>query len=1157
MKKILKILIISALILIAFCIPVIIAITNGASALSGFLFSLSVLSLILLFMLFRAIWLRWREKKFINGILEQEKGIACSHDKQISGELAKRWKESMGELKKSHLKHMGNPLYVLPWYMLIGESGSGKTTAIKNSGLSSKFASPVKVSGTSGTKNCDWWFFEQAIIIDTAGRYAIHQDEVSDRGEWRLFLAQLAKYRRKEPLNGLIISISSDKLLKSSSDDIEEEGKKIRVRIEELMQSLGAKFPVYLLVTKCDLIYGMKQFCDLLPEKAHGQAFGYLNTEFSNETPQLLIDKAFNSLTESLGNYRLRLSNLPGNEKVSPEVLLFPEEFGMLKKGLKRFIDGAFNKSVYQESPFLRGVYFTSGRQSGEPHSYFINKLGFNLNNKQVSSDRSYFLFDFFSKILPSDRGLFTLTKRALEWKKKIKAIKLSAWAVSVLALCAFLSWSFGVNLVTIKKFQKEFSTPPVLYGALLQDLNTLENFKESILKIEKKNEQSWLPGFGLNHCEKIEKDLKKAYCSFFKDGFISLYDKRMTDSLIDYSASTSLSIVANTIPHYIKRINLIKSSLISNNLKELKNTPQPDYKILVLSQGQNLIPKSLELLENQYLYYLLWADHKSRTEELEQLKSRLEFIVTKKEISMQWLVTWCNENSKIKRLSLNDFWFGRKNALKSAQIEAAYTVKGSELIEVMLCELEKALDTPLNIEKKKIEFRQWYNKAYIDEWFAFGKSFHLGLKTLDGEADKIAVAKRMATGKGPYFSLLNKMAVELQPCVESDKELPQWVGLVFDFDEIKKYSAKSSAVNNKGLMGNIAKKGLRLFGKAGKLAGNAKTKTNKSDSLEILMVLSESYKRYLKGLSGISMAVVSPISSFKLASNVFNEDPAIGESAVFVAQRSIEELRLAMFDHKLTPKMFDSLISGPLDYLWAYVCGKTGCQIQKIWDEAVLSEIQGVYDSKILSDLLFGKNGYVNKFIAKDAAPFIQRSRRKGFHAKTAVGEKIPFLNIFFKYLTKGAFSVQSEKAEYLVKLKALPTDTNSEAKLIPHVTKLELACAEGTQLLENYNYPVNKTFVWSPRACGDVSLKIHIGDLVLEKKYTGFRPFAKFLKDFAKGQHTFYRKDFPAKIAALKRMDIEYIKVKYNISGGRPVISLLNMAAGNAPEVIIKCSD
>ncbi len=196
MKAHLKTIVLASLAITVFLLPVIAAVVSGHSAFSGFLVSMTVLSSVLLILLIRAVWQRWREKRFINGLLEEDAETAAATDKQLAEELSRHWKEAMGDLKKSNLKNLGNPLYVLPWYMIIGEHGSGKTTALKNSGLTSTFASPQAV-GMEGTRNCDWWFFEQSIIIDTAGRYALHQDEAADRDEWRIFLSQLARYRKK------------------------------------------------------------------------------------------------------------------------------------------------------------------------------------------------------------------------------------------------------------------------------------------------------------------------------------------------------------------------------------------------------------------------------------------------------------------------------------------------------------------------------------------------------------------------------------------------------------------------------------------------------------------------------------------------------------------------------------------------------------------------------------------------------------------------------------------------------------------------------------------------------------------------------------------------------------------------------------------------
>ena len=93
-------------------------------------------------------------------------------------------------------------------------------------------------------------------------------DEGRDKEEWQRFLNLLAKYRKKEPLNGLMVAVAADRLLQADAQALEDDGRQIRRRIDELMRVLGSKFPVYVLVTKCDLVQGMTQFCGQLEERA-------------------------------------------------------------------------------------------------------------------------------------------------------------------------------------------------------------------------------------------------------------------------------------------------------------------------------------------------------------------------------------------------------------------------------------------------------------------------------------------------------------------------------------------------------------------------------------------------------------------------------------------------------------------------------------------------------------------------------------------------------------------------------------------------------------------------------------------------------------------------------------------------------------------------
>jgi type VI secretion system protein ImpL len=143
------------------------------------------------------------------------------------------------------------------------------------------------------------------------------------------------------------------------------------------------------------------------------------------------------------------------------------------------------------------------------------------------------------------------------------------------------------------------------------------------------------------------------------------------------------------------------------------------------------------------------------------------------------------------------------------------------------------------------------------------------------------------------------------------------------------------------------------------------------------------------------------------------------------------------------------------------------------------------------------GEGGFAKKFIKGPAEPFIRRNLKKGYYAKKVMGKPIDFNKYFLSYLTKGTIAARPVQAAYSVQIKALPTGANKEALLRPHATSLELQCAGETPKLINLNYPVRKTFNWSPQNCGDVIFNIKVGNIILTKKYTGYLAFPKFIKE------------------------------------------------------------
>ncbi|RLC25825.1 MAG: type VI secretion system protein ImpL [Deltaproteobacteria bacterium] len=1123
-----------------------------------FFIAAGVIGVFLGILFFRKLLLKKKEQKFVSQIIEQDSAALKSADKkerEVSREMQAKWKEAMEALKKSHLKKQGNPLYVLPWYMIIGGSGTGKTTAIKSAKLSSSFAEVSSVSGISGTRNCDWWFFEQAVLIDTAGRYAVSVDDERDRDEWQKFLGLLSRYRKKEPLNGLIVTIAADSLNNMDAEGLEKYGRDIRKRLDELMRVLDAKFPVYIMVTKCDLIQGMTHFSDCFSDDVLGQTMGIVNHGLKKD-PMGLVSDCFRTMGERIRDIRLLLMQKLESRKISPELILFPSEFEKIRPGFEAFIKGAFQENPYQETPFFRGIYFSSGCQEGTPFSHFLKDLGI-IGEQEVlpGTSKGLFLHDFFSWLLPSDRGLFRVTQRGAAWKRLTRNIGFAAWTAIIIAFCGILSYSFVKNLHTIKTASAQFAGPRILQGEVISDISTLEQFKHTIKTVENSNGRWWIPRLGLNESIEVEEELKKKYCILMEKRFVAPLDKKMFDNMAYFNSSTPVDVIISHVDHLVKRINLIKAKLLNHPVEEFEKMGQPVFNTVEIGAGQDIAEDIQLKIKDLYLYYLLWQeDTQSINQGMNNLQQWLARVLSIKGSNLNWLVARTNSDPQLTPYTLADFWGEAVRETKSERVDSSFTLKGKEKIDGFISEIETALTDPLILAGRKREFYKWYKTAYLTGWLNFVAQFDTGKKNLKTREQWLNISTIAGDKKGPYFSLLQIIIHELKSFFD-EKNLPEWIKLVRDLNNLQSQAItlRAQKTGSSGIIGQAASRVKSKLASATHTSGVINTHLDAG----AMMKAGKMFMTYQDALANIIPSVLSQRAAFEFAASIYTEDPATSTIPFFTARKAVNKLKAIVVYTGKEPAYIWEIFEGPLNFYHEFALQEASCQLQKKWEETVLMEMKDVSDKKNINTLLLGPEGVVTNFLKGPGKPFVKRGLKKGFYSAKVNGKSMAFDPYFFKFLTRGVTASKPLKTNYSVKISGYPTSANEEAQVQPHATVLELACADGTTTLENRNYPVRKIFLWVPQSDCEVIFKIKIGSLVLVKKYTGPLSFPKFLKAFSKGQHRFIPSDFPDAEDDLKRMRVRFIKAKYGLKGNKPVVRLLGAVPGKTPMEIVKCWD
>lgn len=371
-------------------------------------------------------------------------------------EINQKFQGILTEMKRSKL---GNRKFLrdMPWYVMIGPPGTGKTTALRQSGLHFPIDLSDDIKGVGGTRNCDWFFTEQAVLVDTAGRYVQQaSDPEVDAAEWAGFLDMLKKHRGRRALNGVIVCISMRELL-GPEQDLRGHGREIRKRLAELKERLQIRLPVYLMVTKADLIPGFEPFFADLSTRDREQVWGAtFGTDARIDT--VAVERENRAL---LGSLEKRLAGRMAEDVAlaqRAEMFRFPAQMEKVEAPLKALIDTVFGESRYEESPWLRGFYLTSATQEGSPIDRLVGEMAqaFGLGaeppiRRAYGESRSYFLRRLIADVIFSEAGLGTFDRAAVERRKWIwRGAIAGASLVTVLAglafLFSFLRYSGAIN---------------------------------------------------------------------------------------------------------------------------------------------------------------------------------------------------------------------------------------------------------------------------------------------------------------------------------------------------------------------------------------------------------------------------------------------------------------------------------------------------------------------------------------------------------------------------------------------------------------------------------------------------------------------------------------------------------------------------------------
>lgn len=1098
---------------------------------------------------------RRREQRFVQRVVTEDTaaiGNAPIQERQALQDLQGTWMEAIDKLRHSFLRKRGNPLYVLPWYMVIGESGAGKTSAIARSGLTSILGERRRGAAIASTRNCDWWFFEQAIVLDTAGRYTIPIDEGPDKEEWKRFLTLLAKYRRREPLNGVVVVVPADQLLAGDADRLRENGLDIRRRLDHVMRTMGSKAPVYVMVTKMDRVLGMSAFAQALGRRAT-EAMGYTN-EAQEPGWEPVLARALETVGRRLAELRFDL--VREQPTAGPGLLLFPSEFAKLRPGLADFLGALFHETTYLETPLLRGVFFSSAAPGGQPDSDFLRTYGFQ-DAPGAGRKEGAFLKAFFTSILPRDRHLYRPIKEFLEWSRVRRNLAFLAWSFLWLGALGLMGAAFTQNIRALNAFSTHWQNLPELSGDVAKDLLAVDQVRLEVIAMKRINRNWWIPRFGLRHSLQAERVAQTAWLKVFRQGLLEPMDAAAWH-LAEPDKHAKDPYGGRYTGYLLTRMALLQNALDNKSLEADQEAAMlPSFTKastdLLLYLHPDLSPDIAELYGQNYFADILWNDNgPARRQKLGELRSDLTRVMAREDNDLRWMTeSWIPDTSDV---ALEEFWGEPEQPIENKPvIGGAYTQEGHKHLKAFTDLLAATLPEDKDLPPKVAKFWDSYDHQFNAAWLAFARRLREGDQGAFSTMGRQRLATLMTTRENPYFRFLRRIAQELDGI--DDPAPAPWKLLLARLNRVRELADQQ--LIEKSNPSTLEK--LDVERRKQLQSWQGKVDAGKAKDFELCMTASKNWMEYLAALQEITPNLLSKANARKQVLQCYDSgdgpgDQAQGGTSPFLkAQASVLATEVVLGSDTASRAVWD-LVRGPLDYTLSYCLEETAGVLQELWEQSVLSSTREK-DPGQLHKLLFNPNdGKVWAFVKGPAKPFLVKTDA-GYAAKRALGpHTLPFAPQFFTFLKAAEDGDLTYQQSFLITLDTLPLEVNPGAQVTPIGSKLCLQTPEnGRTCLENYNYSQSSVFKWEPETSGEASLQILLPSLTLTRTWPGPSGFAHFLEELETGARSFSAADFPESADKLKALGITWIRVAYKIQGSDSALRHFKRAPTVVPRLIV----
>ncbi|WP_199187175.1 MULTISPECIES: type VI secretion system membrane subunit TssM [unclassified Photobacterium] len=500
-----------------------------------------------------AVWgfMQWRSLKRIHKDKDREERLLDDPIKRLEERQETELNQVMGELKHSLNKR--NYLYSLPWYLVLGLENAGKTSLINRSSQDFVFSNVMRASGKKSENpySFDWWIGDDAVLIDPDGELLTQrQNEKDNDGEmerrlWLNFVNWLEKTRSQRPLNGVVIALDIEHLASSTVSERRAYANLLRARLRELMEILSTRMPVYITLTKFDLLHGFEPYFRSYTQSQREEVMGFT---FSLDTVED-FDKWLTEFDNDYEEFINRINDsLPAALRHATDsddraaIYSFSRQIAGLHHILKQLLNDAFVSDQFSTPALIRGMYFLSVYQQGVPTDVFVDAssrrygLSNSINSAQHSKNSTtYFIKKLFSEVIYPEAGIASDSLRVIKHKRKVMAVSVLTCSIASVLLIGSWQRYYQQNishqnavLEQVSEFKNEYSDVKLMRTEqeLLEPLNSIRNATLEFGVFQDKSK--YLSDMGLYQGHAIGPKVEETYLGLLQFRFLPALMKQL-----------------------------------------------------------------------------------------------------------------------------------------------------------------------------------------------------------------------------------------------------------------------------------------------------------------------------------------------------------------------------------------------------------------------------------------------------------------------------------------------------------------------------------------------------------------------------------------------------------------------------------------------------